>query len=89
MRAKCLQILEMDHLKNNSLGDFLYFKMLWGSSHSIFFIAAYFLSGMARITKWIEKNLGFKVNATKSKVTKTMKLKYLGFRFWKNSMDGK
>lgn len=44
---------------------------------------------MARITKWIEKNLGFKVNATKSKVTKTMKFKYLGFRFWKNSMDGK
>ncbi len=44
---------------------------------------------MARITKWIEKNLGFKVNATKSKVTKPMKFKYLGFRFWKNSMDGK
>ena len=30
MLAKCLQILEMDHLKSNSLGDFLYLKMLQG-----------------------------------------------------------
>ena len=28
--AKCLQSLEMGHLKNNSLGDFLYVKMLQG-----------------------------------------------------------
>ena len=36
----------------------------------------------------IEKKLGLKVNATKSKVTKPTKLKYLGFGFWKDSNDG-
>lgn len=40
---------------------------------------------MASVTKWIEKKLGLKVNATKSKVTTPMKLKYLGFGFWKDS----
>ena len=44
---------------------------------------------MASVTKWIEKKLGLKVNATKSKVTTPMKLKYLGFGFWKDSTDGK
>ena len=44
---------------------------------------------MATVTKWIEKKLGLKVNATKSKVTKPMNLKYLGFGFWKDSTDGK
>ncbi|TCS85796.1 group II intron reverse transcriptase/maturase [Keratinibaculum paraultunense] len=38
---------------------------------------------MASVTKWIEKKLGLKVNATKSKVTKPTKLKYLGYGFWK------
>ena len=40
---------------------------------------------MASVTKWIEKKLGLKVNATKSKVTTPTKLKYLGFGFWKGS----
>lgn len=34
------------------------------------------------ITKWIEKKLGLKVNAEKSKVTRPTKTKYLGFSFW-------
>ena len=42
---------------------------------------------MATVTKWIEKKLGLKVNATKSKVTKPTKLKYLGFGFWKDNKD--
>ena len=40
---------------------------------------------MHTITKWIEKKLGLKVNMTKTKVTKPMNLKYLGFGFYKNS----
>lgn len=44
---------------------------------------------MATVTKWIEKKLGLKVNVTKSKVTKPMNLKYLGFGFWKDSSNGK
>ena len=42
---------------------------------------------MNTITKWIEKKLGLKVNATKTKVTNPIKLKYLGFGFVK--MKGK
>lgn len=38
---------------------------------------------MHTITAWIEKKLGLKVNAEKTKVTKPMKLKYLGFGFVK------
>lgn len=38
---------------------------------------------MHTITAWIEKNLGLKVNAEKTKVIKPMKLKYLGFGFVK------
>lgn len=38
---------------------------------------------MHTITKRIEKKLGLRVNATKTKVTKPMNLKYLGFGFWK------
>lgn len=34
------------------------------------------------ITKHIEKKLGLKVNAEKSKVTRPTKTKYLGFSFW-------
>ena len=36
------------------------------------------------ITKFIEKKLGLKVNAEKSKVTKPTQTKYLGFSFWKS-----
>lgn len=42
---------------------------------------------MHTITKWIEKKLKLKVNATKTKVTKPSNLKYLGFGFVK--MEGK
>ena len=42
---------------------------------------------MHTMTDWIERKLGLKVNMTKTKVTKPMKLKYLGFGFVK--MNGK
>lgn len=42
---------------------------------------------MHSTTGWIERKLGLKVNMTKTKVTKPMGLKYLGFGFVK--MDGK
>lgn len=42
---------------------------------------------MHTVTNWIERKLGLKVNMTKTKVTKPMKLKYLGFGFVK--MNGK
>ena len=42
---------------------------------------------MATVTKWIERKLSLKVNATKTKVTRPNKLKYLGFGFWKGQ-DG-
>lgn len=44
---------------------------------------------MRSITKWIENNLRLKVNATKSKVTRPSKLKYLGFGFYFNGKDQK
>ena len=44
---------------------------------------------MHTITDWIERKLGLKVNMTKTKVTRPSGLKYLGFGFWKDSMDGK
>ena len=37
------------------------------------------------ITKYIEKKLGLKVNAEKSKVTRPTKTKYLGYSFWKDT----
>ena len=40
---------------------------------------------MHSITKWIEKKLGLKVNATKTKITRPDGLKYLGFGFYKES----
>lgn len=43
---------------------------------------------LTSITKFIEKKLGLKVNAEKSKVTRPTKTKYLGFSFWK-SKSGK
>ena len=42
---------------------------------------------MYSITAWIERKLGLKINATKTKITPPGKLKYLGFGFWKNK-DG-
>lgn len=39
---------------------------------------------MRSITNWIEKKLSLKVNATKSKITKPINLKYLGFGFWRD-----
>ena len=42
---------------------------------------------MHTVTSWIERKLSLKVNATKSKVTKQTRLKYLGFGFVK--MNGK
>ena len=38
---------------------------------------------MRSVTKWIERKLGLKVNAKKTKVTRPTKLKYLGFSFTK------
>ena len=40
---------------------------------------------LVSITKYIEKKLGLKVNAEKSKVTRPSNTKYLGFSFWKNT----
>lgn len=40
---------------------------------------------MRTITDWIERKLGLKVNATKTRVTRPSKLKYLGYGFWKDS----
>ena len=39
---------------------------------------------MSSITSWIERKLFLKVNATKSKVVRPMRSKYLGFTFLKN-----
>lgn len=44
---------------------------------------------MHTITKWIEKKLGLKVNATKTKVTKPSNIKNLGFGFWKDKEEWK
>ena len=43
---------------------------------------------MYSITKWIEKKLGLKVNAEKTKIVRPWKLKYLGFGFYRNSKTG-
>lgn len=44
---------------------------------------------MESITKWIEKKLGLKVNATKTKVVRPNNLKYLGFGFYYDFKSGK
>ena len=44
---------------------------------------------MYSITEWIERKLGLKVNATKTKITPPTKLKYLGFGFWKSKDEWK
>jgi RNA-directed DNA polymerase len=43
---------------------------------------------MASIVQWIERTLGLKVNATKSRVCRPTKLKYLGFGFYKSPKTG-
>ena len=40
---------------------------------------------MHSITSWIERKLGLKVNATKTKIARPSNLKYLGFGFYKDS----
>lgn len=44
--AKCLQILEMNHLKSNFSGDFLHFKMIRVVPIAFLLIANYFLSSI-------------------------------------------
>ena len=44
---------------------------------------------MYSVTNWIERKLGLKVNATKTKVTPPSKLKYLGFGFWNDKGEWK
>ncbi len=44
---------------------------------------------MYSITDWIERKLGLKVNAEKTKVTPPSKLKYLGFGVWKDKESWK
>ena len=44
---------------------------------------------MYSVTSWIERKLGLKVNATKTKVTPPSKLKYLGFGFWNDKGEWK
>ena len=44
---------------------------------------------MYSITCWIERKLGLKVNATKTKIIPPSKLKYLGFGFWKDKSEWK
>lgn len=44
---------------------------------------------MSSISKWIERKLFLKVNATKSKVVRPMKSKYLGFTFLKHGGEWK
>ncbi len=44
---------------------------------------------MYSITDWIERKLGLKVNAEKTKITPPSKLKYLGFGFWKDKESWK
>ena len=44
---------------------------------------------MYSVTDWIQRKLGLKVNAEKTKITKPTKLKYLGFGFWKDKDEWK
>lgn len=44
---------------------------------------------MYSVTSWIERKLGLRVNATKTKVTPPSKLKYLGFGFWNDKGEWK
>ena len=44
---------------------------------------------MQSVTRWIENKLGLKVNASKSRVCRPQKLKYLGFGFYKTIQSQK
>ena len=44
---------------------------------------------MHSITRFIEKKLGLKVNAKKSKITRPSGVKYLGFGYWKDNKANK
>ena len=44
---------------------------------------------MRSVTGWIERELGLKVNASKSHVCRPTKLKYLGFGFYRNPQNKK
>ena len=44
---------------------------------------------MYSVSRFIEKQLGLKVNITKTKITRPRELKYLGFGFWKSSAGWK
>lgn len=43
---------------------------------------------MHSVTDWIERKLGLKVNAEKTRITRPQRLKYLGFGFWKEPKSG-
>lgn len=43
---------------------------------------------MHSVTDWIERKLGLKVNAEKTRITRPQRLKYLGFEFWKEPKSG-
>lgn len=43
---------------------------------------------MHTVTDWIQRKLGLKVNTTKTHITRPMKLKYLGFGFYKDNKTG-
>lgn len=40
---------------------------------------------MGTVSDWIQRKLGLKVNMTKTHITRPLKLKYLGFGFYKDS----
>ena len=44
---------------------------------------------MRTVSDWIQRKLGLKVNMTKTHITRPMKLKYLGFGFYKDSKTKK
>jgi group II intron reverse transcriptase/maturase len=43
---------------------------------------------MHTVADWIQRKLGLKVNMTKTHITRPMKLKYLGFGFYKDNKTG-
>ena len=44
---------------------------------------------MKSVTSWLERKLFLKVSASKTKVVRPTKSKFLGFTFWKNENNGK
>ena len=44
---------------------------------------------MRTVSDWIQRKQGLKVNMTKTHITRPMKLKYLGFGFYKDSKTKK